>query len=84
MKISVHFYLATMQQTWWLKGRVITHVKVSINSFCVVIFNQVYLFDLPIISNCPKITLYQKLKNTGVDLVFFESRNILKENSYTS
>lgn len=43
-----------------------------------------YLFDLPIISNCPKITLYQKLKNTGVDLVFFDSRNILKENSYTS
>lgn len=44
-----------------------------------------YLFEsLPIKSNCPKITLYKKLKNTGVDLLFFESRNILKENSYTS
>lgn len=44
-----------------------------------------YLFEsLPIISNCPKITLYQKLKTTGVDLVLFERKNILKENSYRS
>lgn len=44
-----------------------------------------HLFEsLPIISNCPKITLYKKLKTTGVDLVLFERKNIFKENSYRS
>lgn len=39
-----------------------------------------YLFEtLPVISKCPNITLYKKLKSSSFDLILFVNRNILKE-----